>query len=208
MILCSLLKPFFENLCKIFPMRYFYVLFLSLNLLIAIGCRPAAAPKTISNKPVSMNDVQPSKPLTEMMWTKFDGKTNADGGIQKLKDLQGKVVILDFWATYCPPCLEEIPHLKELQAKYGKENLEVIGLHVGGEEDRPRVPDFVEKLKIDYTLATPENELTRYVFAERDDIPQTAIFDRQGKMVKKIIGFNEQIKKDLDNTIEQTINAK
>lgn len=188
---------------------------LATTILLAISCKPAAAPVSIGNRPVSINDVPlgdkqmpPTKPIEEMIWTKFDGTTNADGGIQKLKDMQGKVVILDFWATYCPPCLEEIPHLKELQAKYGKDNLEVIGLHVGGEEDRPRVPQFVEKLKIDYVLATPENELTRFIFGNRDDIPQTAIFDRQGKLVKKIIGFNEEIKKELDATVEQTINSK
>ncbi len=193
-------------------MKLLYLLPFTFYLLLATACRPAAAPVSIGNKPVSINDVPltnqpmpPTKPLEDMTWTKFDGNTNADGGIQKLKDLQGKVVILDFWATYCPPCLEEIPHLKELQAKYGKENLEIIGLHVGGEDDRPRVPQFVEKLKIDYTLATPENELTRFVFGNTDNIPQTAIFDRQGRLVKKIVGFSEVIKKDLDATIEQTI---
>lgn len=196
-------------------MKYFAFSIFTFYFLIVIACRPAAAPVSVSNKPISINDVPttnqpmpPSKPLEEMIWTKFDSKTNEDGAVQKLKDLRGKVVILDFWATYCPPCLEEIPHLRELQAKYGKENLEIIGLHVGGEEDRPRVPEFAERLKIDYPLATPENELTRFIFAERSDIPQTAIFDRNGKMVKKLIGFNEQVKKELDATVEQTINSK
>ncbi|MBS1796272.1 MAG: TlpA family protein disulfide reductase [Acidobacteria bacterium] len=177
------------------------------------ACRPAAAPISISNKPVSINDVPvtnqplpPTKPLEEMTWSLIDGKTNADGATVRLKDLQGKVVILDFWATYCPPCLEEIPHLKELQAKYGRDRLEIIGLHVGGDDDRPKVPAFVEKLKIDYPLGTPEDELTRFIFGERDDIPQTAVFDRQGKLVKKIIGFSPDIKKTLDATVEQTIN--
>ena len=60
-----------------------------------------------------MPQSQPLKPLPEMSWTGFEGT------VQKLKDHHGKVVILDFWATYCPPCIEEIPHLMELQAKYG-----------------------------------------------------------------------------------------
>ena len=209
-----MIVPIYNLRFTIYDLRVKYFLFLlfTFYFLLALACKPAAAPKSISNKPVSINDVPttnqplpPTKPIEEMIWTKFDGKTNTDGGIQKLKDLQGKVVILDFWATYCPPCLEEIPHLKELQAKYGKENLEVIGLHVGGEEDRPQVPQFVEKLKIDYTLATPENELTRFIFGNTDAIPQTVIFDRNGKLVKKIISFNDEIKKDLDTTIEQTI---
>ena len=190
-------------------MKYFYFLLFTFAFLLSSACRPAAAPVSISNKPVPVGGVPiempPTKPIEEMTWTKFNGSTNADGDTQKLKDLQGKVVILDFWATYCPPCIEEIPHLKELQKKYGKENLEVIGLHVGGEEDRPKVPAFVEKLKIDYVLATPENELTRFIFGKETAIPQTAIFDRQGRLVKKIIGFDEQIKKELDAAVEQTI---
>lgn len=179
------------------------------------ACRPAAAPVSISNKPVSVNDIpisnqpiQPTKPIEEMTWAALDGATNQEGAVSRLKDFQGKVVILDFWATYCPPCIEEIPHLKALQAKYGKENLEIIGMHVGGEEDRPRVPAFVQKLKIDYTLAIPEDELTRFIFGDRTDIPQTAIFDRQGKLVRKIIGFDPQIKKDLDAAVEQAVNSK
>ena len=101
--------------------------------LLTIGCRPAAAPVSVSNKPVSVNGVpardaqaNPTKPVAEMSWTTFDGS------VQKLKDLNGKVVVLDFWATYCPPCIEEIPHLMELQAKHGPDNLLVVGLHVGG----------------------------------------------------------------------------
>jgi thiol-disulfide isomerase/thioredoxin len=190
---------------------FVFLLFIS-SLFLASACRPSAAPVAIGNKPISINDVRqtnvpmpPSKPLGEMTWTIFDGKTNADANDQKLKDLQGKVVVLDFWATYCPPCLEEIPHLKALQKQYGKENLEIIGLHVGGEEDRPQVPTFAEKLQIDYALATPEDALTNFVFSTQNDIPQTAVFDRSGKLVEKFVGFDETIKKRLDETIEKTV---
>src|SRR5215204_3508547 len=169
-----------------------FLLFTFYFLLLA-GCRPAAAPVSISNKPVSVNAVPltnqplpPSKPIDEMTWAALDGSTNQEGSISKLKDFAGKVVILDFWATYCPPCIEEIPHLKELKARYG-DDLVLIGLHVGGEEDRPKVPEFVEKLKIDYPLAAPEDALTSFIFGQESAIPQTAIFDRNGKLVKKIV---------------------
>jgi thiol-disulfide isomerase/thioredoxin len=173
-----------------------------------VACRPAAAPVLVGNKPISINDVplkdaqaRPLKPIAEMSWTGFEGD------VQKLKDHRGKVVILDFWATYCPPCIEEIPHLKALQAKYGPDELLVVGLHVGGDEDKPKVPEFVERLKITYSLAYPEDALTSFIFGAESAIPQTAIFDRQGRLAKKIVGFNDQIKAELDEVVEAAISS-
>lgn len=177
-------------------------------LLIMSGCRPAAAPIAVGDKPVVVNGVQrkdaqsrPLKPPTEMSWTGFDGT------VRKVKDFQGKVVILDFWATYCAPCIEEIPHLMELKARYGDE-LEVIGLNVGGEEDRPKIPEFVDRLKITYPLGHPEDALSAYVFGTDTAIPQTAIFGRDGKLVKKIVGFDDKIRAELDAAVESTVNPK
>ncbi|HEY0429626.1 MAG TPA: TlpA disulfide reductase family protein [Pyrinomonadaceae bacterium] len=190
-------------------MRRFYFLLFTFYFLLALACRPAAAPVSISNKPVSINQVPqtnlpmpPAKSLGEMTWTRFDGKT------EKLGEMKGKVVVLDFWATYCEPCLREIPHLNQLQARYGAENLQIVGLHVGGEEDKPRVPDFVEKLRISYVLATPEDALAGFMFRDHNDIPQTLILNRSGNMVERFIGFNQEIQTNLDRVIEQTINEK
>lgn len=186
-------------------MKFVFFLLFAFYFLLTLGCRSAATPVSIGNKPVSINDIpskeapgRPLKPIGEMSWTSFAGN------VSKIKDFQGKVIILDFWATYCPPCIEEIPHLLELQAKYGGD-LQVIGLHVGGEDDRPKVPEFVENLKITYPLAYPEDLLTSYVFGQESAIPQTAIFDKNGQMIKKIVGFNPAIKKDLDETVDKAI---
>ncbi len=184
-------------------MRFGIFCLFTFAFLLVAACRPAAEPVSIGNQPVSINDVPqpgvPSKPVEQMSWTAFDGQK------MKLKDLQGKAVILDFWATYCKPCLEEIPHLNELQAKYGAENLTVVGLHIGGEEDRPKVPEFVQRLKIAYSLGYPEDALTSFIFGRQTAIPQTAVFDRKGQLVRKIVGFDEKIKGDLDSAVEQAV---
>ena len=143
-----------------------------------------------------------------MAWTTFDGTTNKDGEEQKVKDFKGKVVVLDFWATYCPPCLQEIPHLNDLQARYKDQGFEIIGLHVGGEEDRPRVPSFAERLKINYTLATPEDDLTGFVFQSDSTIPQTLILDREGKLVERFVGYDLKIKSQIDKAIEKVMAKK
>ena len=189
-------------------MKYFYLCLFTFYFLLVLACRPAAAPVSVSDKPIYINDIPqtnqpmpPLKPLGEMTWTKSDGTE------QKLKEFRGKVVLLDFWATYCPPCIKAIPHLNELQTKYGADNLQIIGLNVGGEEDQPKVPAFAEKYQINYTLAIPEDALSRFIFGKETTIPQTAIFDRNGKFVEKFVGFDDTIQKDLDAAIERTINS-
>jgi len=185
-------------------MRFFCFLLFTFYLLLALACRPSAAPVSISDKPVSVNGVRQTNALStkdteNLGWESFEGKP------EKLADFKGKVVVLDFWATYCPPCLEEIPHLVELQNQYGAENLQVIGLHVGGEEDSPKVPAFVERLKINYALAYPEDALSNALLGNDYAIPQTFVFNREGELVKKFVGFDAQIKMDLDRAIAQAI---
>ena len=186
-------------------MRFAWFMVLASVLVAASACRPAAAPVTVSNRPVSINDRPvsnapegPKRPVAEMTWT------TGEGSVSKLKDFQGKAVILDFWATYCPPCIEEIPHLMSLKSKYG-DRVELVGLHVGGEEDRPKVPAFVQKLKITYPIAYPEDQLTDYVTEGDSRIPQTAVFDREGNLVDKFIGFDANVKADLDGAVERAV---
>jgi thiol-disulfide isomerase/thioredoxin len=170
------------------------------------ACRPSAAPVSVSNRPVSVNGVPQTnlpmplpKNVDSLGWQTFDDRQI------KLGEMKGKVTVLDFWATYCKPCLEEIPHLVSLQEKYKAQNFEVVGLHVGGDDDRPKVPEFVEKLKMNYTLAYPEDDLTNALFGGNSAIPQTFVFGRDGKLIKKIVGFDGERKAALDEAIEEAI---
>ncbi len=170
------------------------------------ACQPSAAPVSISNRPVSVNGIPQTNPpipkdIENLGWESFDG-----GQRQKLSELKGKVVVLDFWATYCPPCLDEIPHLVELQRKHG--DLQIVGLHVGGAEDRQKVAAFAQKLKINYPLATPEDELNEALLGSDFAIPQTFVFDREGKLLKNFVGFDENIKADLDRVVMQATGSK
>ncbi len=188
-------------------MRIFYFFIFAVAVLLFTACDPAK-PVSVSEQPISKNrfpstnlPMPSTKPIEQLGWKIFDGKSEVLG------DYKGKVVVLDFWATYCPPCIEEIPHLKELQAKYGEKGFQIIGLHVGGEEDEPQVPAFVEKLKIDYPLATPEDELTYALLGKDNSIPQTLVFDRNGKLVKQFVGYDENVKNRLNEVVEKTVLA-
>jgi peroxiredoxin len=86
--------------------------------------------------------------------------TGIDGRPVVLSRFQGNVVLLDFWATWYPPCREEIPGFVELQKRYGKQGLMVIGLSLdqGG---RKEVADFARRMKINYPVALATEGLVR-----------------------------------------------
>lgn len=192
-------------------MKFFAFLLFTFAFLLSAGCRPAAKPVTVSNKPVSINNIPqtnvPLPPLANVEnlgWQIFDSQTTAPRETQTMGDLKGKVVILDFWATYCPPCLEAIPDLVKLQAE--NKDVQVIGLHVGGDEDKPLVPTFVEKLKINYPLATPQEDLSGILLQNESAIPQTFVFNREGKLVEKFVGYDANIKTKMEMAVMESLN--
>ncbi|MEA2064166.1 MAG: TlpA disulfide reductase family protein [Gemmatimonadota bacterium] len=111
-----------------------------------------------------------------------------DGGKFSLSSLRGKVVILDFWATWCPPCLKGVPEFVELYNSYRNKGLEIVGVSV--DRGGPRVvKKFIKENKVPYTNVMAEmSVLDAYeVYA---GIPTTFIIDREGKVVTKIVGYH------------------
>ena len=94
-------------------------------------------------------------------------------------DLAQKPLLVEFWATWCPPCRRSIPHLNELYARYHPRGLEVIGIT---DEDEQTVRRFQQQLPMQYRVAinTPRNLYTRFGV---DGIPQAFLVDRTGRVV-------------------------
>jgi thiol-disulfide isomerase/thioredoxin len=140
-----------------------------------------------------------SASLNNMGWTVSDGKHSL------FSEYKGKVLILDFYATWCTPCRKSIPHFVGLQQKYGDQGLQVIGLNVGGPDDEAKVPDFAKQLGIQYPLAVPDDELVTLLLSDIDAIPQTFIFDRQGELADRVIGFGSSSPSRIDNVVESAL---
>ncbi len=109
-----------------------------------------------------------------------------DGKAVSSEAFKGKVVILDFWATWCPPCKAEIPHFVRLQSKYRGQGLEVVGLALdaGGAKD---VRPFAEDHGVNYTMLIGNEDVTK-AYGNITMIPTTFVIDRNGKIRHRFVG--------------------
>ena len=139
--------------------------------------------------------------LAQMGWDSDDGKHST------ISSYQDHVLVLDFYATWCAPCRDSVPHLVDLEKRYGPQGLVVIGLNVGGPDDRAEVPGFAREFKIHYQLGFPEKALSDLLMADSDAIPQTFVFDRKGRLVQRYVGFGYSTADELEETIKAALKS-
>ncbi len=111
-----------------------------------------------------------------------------DGGSLRLTELRGRVVVLNFWATWCIPCRSEIPALSAMQKTMEGEGLTIVGVSY---DDTPElIQDFQKELKQDYTVVLGGKDVGSQLPAS--PLPTTYIIDRQGQIREKFIGERTQ----------------
>lgn len=151
--------------------------------LTALNCRNASDDANKMTNTAAKNAVALPENIGNAALKTLDGKT------MRLKDYAGKVVVLDLWATWCPPCRQEIPHLVGLQEKYKAQGLEVVGLDLN-DEPADAINSFARDMNINYKLAWATPEIAGELLAGRDSIPQTYIISRDGKILQRFVGFH------------------
>jgi len=138
----------------------------------------ASAQQDQVNEPI-IHFVRNPDPAPDFKLTALDGKPLT------LTALQGKVVLLNFWATWCGPCRAEIPDLVALQERY-KGRLQIIGLNVDDEE--ADIKQYVEETGINYPVAMTSNDV-RIQFGGIPALPTSFVLDTEGRVVQKHVGL-------------------
>ncbi len=116
--------------------------------------------------------------------------TRTDGKPVTLADYKGKVLIVDFWDTWCPPCRMEIPHFIELYTQYRSKGFEMLGV-VLGREGKKTVEKFIVDNKINYPNAySTETFLNAY--GPINGIPTTFVIDKKGNIYQTYVGYRDK----------------
>ncbi len=116
--------------------------------------------------------------------------TRTDGKTVTLADYKGKVLIIDFWDTWCPPCRMEIPHFIELYTQYRSKGFEMLGV-VLGREGKKTVENFIVNYKINYPNAySTEAFLNGY--GPVNGIPTTWVINKKGEIYQTYVGYRDK----------------
>lgn len=141
------------------------------------------------------------KPTGPAAWTLANNQR------ARLSDYKGKVVLLDFYATWCEPCRAETPKLVQLHQQYAAQGLQIIGLNVGGADDRDQVPAYARQFGIQYQLAFPDDELADSYLSDNQNIPQAFLFDRNGKLLKRFMGYSDSSGVELEQMVKASLTS-
>ena len=184
-------------------------------LLFSVACGGSDASQTSSETGTPTGSAPPRTtfPMPPVNSSSGATSTNAqsftllDNRRARVSDYKGEVVVLDFYATWCGPCRISTPHLVQLHQRYSRQGLRIIGLNVGGPADRAHVPDYVAEFRIPYTLGYPDPAMSQLYLSDDDRIPQAFVFDRQGRLVKRFISYDETMPAELDRIVQESLAA-
>ncbi|WP_299178690.1 TlpA disulfide reductase family protein [uncultured Neptuniibacter sp.] len=132
---------------------------------------------------------------------------NVDQQSISLADFEGKVILVNFWATWCPPCVKEMPSMQRLRSHFDSHPFEIIAINAG--EDPTTISSFLLELETELTFPILLDEQNRSFneFGIRG-LPMSILFDQNGKLVETILGGREWDSPEAISKIEKLLEKK
>lgn len=152
--------------------------------------------------------VQSSKyqPLTVGMQAPDFELPGLNGDTMQLSDLRGKVVFLNFWATWCKPCVEEMPSIEVLHREFNGDGLAVLAVSIDRVTTKQDIPGFVKELDLTFPILVDSWGQTDKEY-KLMGVPETYIIDRQGILREKIIGPRDWTRLENLQTVRQLLDG-
>jgi len=156
---------------------FLVALFVVVGITLSCNKEKAGVPAQTSQTPAASQQKAPDFTLKDLNGNDF-----------RLFNQAGKVIIVDFWATWCPPCRMEIPDFQSLYSKYSNQGLLLVGVSL--DDSSEPVKEFVKKYNVSYPVVMG-NEQVANSYGGIRGIPTTFVIDGKGNIYKKYIGYTE-----------------
>jgi thiol-disulfide isomerase/thioredoxin len=129
---------------------------------------------------------------------------NLSGETQKLSALRGKIVVLNFWATWCEPCQDEMPRLSKLSRTYAGKNVQFVAVSIDESRNRDKIEPLLHHLNVDLDVWTGADLDTLEKFGLGNVVPGTIVIDEKGQIVTRVMGEarDEDVRTPLDWLIQ------
>jgi len=131
---------------------------------------------------------------------------NLDGADKRLSEYRGKVVVLNFWATWCIPCREEMPLLVSVQKRYAARGVTVVGASADAEDTRSQIAPFIRKLGITFPIWTGATTDHMQALGLGTGLPVTAVVDQEGRLAFRLLGILQR--KELEKRIDYLLGGR
>lgn len=157
-----------------------------------IGCGQQSSPTGVQASVLSPKDLGQAPDFTLQ---------TPEGETLSFAQFQGKIALIDFWATWCPPCQEEIPGFIDLYTRYKDKGLEIIGISLDTTGTEV-VRKFIEEFAVNYPIVMGDREIIKAYGGIRA-IPTTFLVNAKGRIVKKYIGMHsaDEFEQDISNLL-------
>ena len=129
-----------------------------------------------------------------------------DGQSHKLSGLRGRIVVVNFWATWCGPCQEELPRLSQMEATYSGKPVSFVFISIDDPKDRAKIPATLAKLHVDLTTWVNADTDTLESFGLGNIVPGTIVLDEMGQPVARVMG--EAREDDVRRPVEWLLNGR